>query len=107
MFVLAIVGSKVVVLILFVIIWRKGIGLNLSYSFFNLYFCTMRCRKATFISYLSLLILSLNACQSDQKNYLYQKWKTISLKNSTMEKEIREMKDYIDTIGQNDSEFDL
>jgi hypothetical protein len=36
---------------------------------------------------------------------LYQKWKTISFRNSKMEAEIQNMKNYIDTVGNQDPEM--
>lgn len=36
---------------------------------------------------------------------MYQKWKTISFRNSKMEAEIQNMKNYIDTVGNQDPEM--
>jgi hypothetical protein len=57
------------------------------------------------ISALTLFIFIQIGCKTDQNKLLAQKWKTVSLKNSTMEREIVEMKAYIDTLGANDPEL--
>lgn len=63
--------------------------------------------KQTFINTLlgviTLIFLQLS-CKNEKSGLLYQKWKTVSLQNTTMDKEIREMKAYIDTIGDHDPE---
>lgn len=63
--------------------------------------------KPTFINtafaVITLIFLQLS-CKNEKSGLLYQKWKTVSLKNSTMDKEISEMKAYIDTIGDQDPE---
>jgi hypothetical protein len=54
----------------------------------------------------SFLIIGLQfSCSSNQNQLLQKKWKTVSLQNSTMTREIREMQALIDTIGDNDPEL--
>lgn len=56
-------------------------------------------------SALLLLAVALFSCRENKGKWLCQKWKTIALKNTTMDKGIQEMKDYIDTLGQHDTEL--
>ena len=64
----------------------------------------MNCKIINIILAFFVLIFIQIGCKSDKSKFLYQKWKTASLKNSTMEKEIKEMQAYIDTLGKNDAE---
>jgi len=54
---------------------------------------------------LLLLAVILLSCRGNNEKWLCQTWKTIALKNTTMDKGIQEMKDYIDTLGQHDTEL--
>jgi hypothetical protein len=50
-------------------------------------------------------ICLFNACKQGKEQAICQKWKTVSLKNSTMEREIEATRAYIDTLGDNDPEI--
>lgn len=49
-----------------------------------------------------LLLVFMSSCGSEQEKNLQRKWKTFSLKNMRMEREIASMKVYIDTLGRQD-----
>lgn len=52
-----------------------------------------------------MFVLGVTACQSDQKSLLCRKWKTVALVNNTMERQLKEMEVYIDTLGDQDPEL--
>jgi hypothetical protein len=49
-----------------------------------------------------LISLVFSSCKENKKDILCQKWKTIALSNPKMEEEINYMKNYIDTLGNED-----
>jgi hypothetical protein len=57
------------------------------------------------LSTLILLTFVLSSCGNGRDKLLCQKWKTVGLKNSTMDKGIKEMRAYIDTVGLYDEEL--
>ena len=54
-----------------------------------------------------IAIVFLTACKDSKTDLLCKKWKTVALKNTKMEEEMKFMEQYVDTIGQNDPELRL
>lgn len=57
------------------------------------------------ISIVISILFFVFSCKNDHKTNLCKKWKTVSLKNMAMERQLDYTKEYIDTLGKNDPEF--
>ncbi len=65
----------------------------------------MNLKNVDNLAALILLVFIMSSCNGGKSKLLCQKWKTVALKNSTMERSIQEMRDYIDTVGLRDEEL--